>query len=166
MKTRRLAPLMIAPIVLAMLAGCAASAPVESEPREFPQSLNEVKDASDAVVETMVKEFPEAALIAEKATVNRCSGEDPGIGRWVRAVSFTSDDIDGAVARLQDEYGDAVKSTGTTAQDVEYADGTIWPVTGAHTLIEDETGSYLLTYNPGDNGTIMFRVQTTCGVLR
>lgn len=167
MHTRRLAPLLVAPAALALLAGCAASAPVEPEPPKFSQSLNEVKDASEAAVETIVEEFPGATLVTDdNANVYDCAGEEPGIGHWVWAGYLTSDDIAGAITRLQDQHADEVTSTGTTAQDVEYTDGTIWPVTGPHTLIEDDAGSYLLTYPSGRQGTVIVRVTTPCGVLR
>ncbi|MCS5723422.1 hypothetical protein N1028_18695 [Herbiconiux sp. CPCC 203407] len=167
MRTRRLAPLLVATAALALLAGCSPTAYVEPEPPKFTQSLNEVLDASEAAVETIVGEFPGASLVTgDNANVYDCAGEDADIGRWLWAGYLTSDDIAGAISRLQDEYGDAVTSTGTAAQDVEYTDGTIWPVVGPHTLIEDEAGSYLLTYPSGAEGTVMIRVTTPCGVLR
>ncbi|TBN58246.1 hypothetical protein EYE40_13050 [Glaciihabitans arcticus] len=167
MTTRRLALLLIAPLVLAALAGCSPTAPTEPEPPKFTSSLVEVRDASMGVVDKLIAEFPESAVIAEpEPNVTDCAGEDAGVGRWIMATTFSSTDVASTVAEVQQEYGDAVTSTGTANTPAEYADGTTWPVTGSHTLIEDETGSYLLMYPTGAEGSVLLRVVTACGVLR
>lgn len=107
-------------------------------------------------------------MVAEAGPdVHDCAGEDPDVGHWTWATTFSSTDLARTVTKLQQERGDTVTSTGTTSETVEYADGTTWPTTGAHTLIEDETGSYLLTYEAGSaEGSVLLRVVTACGVLR
>lgn len=167
MRTPRLAPLLALPLDLVALAGCSASGPTDSEPPKFDQSMNEVRDTSNDVVDKLVAAFPGGQRYAEAdANAYACSGEDDGIGHWLWALGIPSTDITGTIAELQDEYGDAVTSTGTSSQDIEYSDGETWPVTGGHTLIEDETGSYLLSYPMTQGGTVMLRVTTACGVLR
>lgn len=167
MRSTRLAPLLALPLALATVAGCSPSAPTDVEPPKFDQSMNEVRDTSNDVVDKLVDAFPGGERYAEAdANAYPCQGEDDGIGRWIWALGIPSTDIEGTIAELQDEYGDAVTSTGTSSQDVEYSDGATWPVTGGHTLIEDETGSYLLSYPMGAGGTVMLRVETACGALR
>ncbi|KQQ66245.1 hypothetical protein ASF63_13180 [Microbacterium sp. Leaf320] len=167
MRTTRFAPLLALPLVLAALAGCSPSAPTDVEPPKFDQSMNEVRDTADDVVDKLVDAFPAGERYAEAdANAYACSGEDDGIGHWLWALGITSTDITGTIPDLQAEYGDAVTSTGTSSQDVEYSDGTTWPVTGGHTLIEDETGSYLLSYPMSAEGVVTLRVDTACGVLR
>ena len=166
-RSTRLAPLLALPLALATVAGSSPSAPTDVAPPKFDQSMNEVRDTSNDVVDKLVAAFPAGERFAEAdANAYACPGEDDGIGRWVWALGIPSTDVEGTIADLQDEYGDAVTSTGTSSQDVEYSDGTTWPVTGGHTLIEDETGSYLLSYPMGAGGTVMLRVETACGVLR
>lgn len=166
-RTCRFFPLLIGPLVLTALAGCSPSAPTEPEPAKFTTSLNEVHDASKDVVEETIAEFPGATVVADAdPQVDACMGEDPGVGHWIWATTFSSTDLANTVTRLQQERRDAVTSTGTKNETVEYADGTTWPTTGAHTLFEDETGSYLLTYQPEAGGTALLRVITACGVLR
>ncbi|PPF78480.1 hypothetical protein [Pseudoclavibacter sp. Z016] len=167
MRLRRFTPVLLVPLVLAALVGCSPTAPTEPEPPKFKLSLNEVRDASREVAEGMVAEFPEATgLIEADPNVSACAGEEPRIGRWVWATTFSSTDLVNTVTKLQEEYGDAVTSTGTASETVEYADGSTWPATGLHTLIEDETGSYLLNYPAGTEGQVLLRVVTACGVLR
>lgn len=166
MRTRSL-PLLVAPLVVAALAGCSPTAPTEPESATFTASLDEVRDASTDVVERTIAEFPGATVVAEAdPDVHACAGEDPDVGRWTWATTFSSTDLARTVTNLQLERGDTVTSTGTTSETVEYADGTTWPATGAHTLIEDPTGSYLLTYPTRAEGSVLLRVVTACGVLR
>lgn len=167
MRRLHLTHLIAIPLALVALVGCAASAPVEPTPATFTDSLNEVRDESTSVVERLTGEFSDATTIAlSDANIYACAGEEPDIGRWVWATSFSSTDIAASVTRLQDQFGDAVTSTGTSAQDIEYADGTPYEVSQAHTLIEDETGSYLFTYPAGAQGVVGLRVISRCGVLR
>ena len=167
MSTRRLLSLLIAPLVLAMLAGCSPSATTQPEPPKFTSSLDEVQDASTDVLEGMIAEFPEAVVVAEAdPKVITCAGEEPGVGRWIMATTFSSTDVVNTAAQLQERYGDAVISTGTADEDAEYSDGTTWPVTGSHILIEDESGSYLFMYPERAEGDVLLRVVTACGVLR
>ncbi|MBF4457862.1 hypothetical protein [Pseudoclavibacter sp. VKM Ac-2867] len=167
MRPRRFIPAVMVPLALAALVGCSPTAPAEREPPKFELSINEVRDASKEVAEGMVAEFPEATRLVEAdPNVFACSGEEPGIGRWVWATTFSSTDLASTITQLQQEYGDAVTSTGTASETVEYADGSTWPATGAHTLIEEETGSYLLSYPAGTEGQVLLRVVTACGVVR
>lgn len=115
----------------------------------------------------MIAEFPESVVVAEAdPNVTACAGEDTGVGRWIMVTTLSSTDVASTVTKLQEQYGDAVTSTGTANKDAEYSDGTTWPVTGSHILIEDETGTYLLMYPERAEGTVMLRVITACGVLR
>ena len=150
-----------------MLAGCSPTPYTEPEPPKFTASLGEVQDASRDVVDDMIAEFPDAVVIVEAdPNVAACAGEEPGIGRWIMATTFSSTDVSSTVAKLQEEYGDAVTSTGSANKDAEYSTGTTWPVTGSHILIEDETGSYLLMYPERAEADVLLRVVTACGVLR
>ena len=165
MNTRRLVALLIAPLALAALAGCSPTA--DPEPSTVTASLDDVRDASKDVVEELIAEFPESSIIAEAdPSVSACAGENAGVGRWIMATTFSSTNVAGTVEKLQKERGEVVTSTGSGNAPAEYTDGTTWPVTGAHTLIEDETGSYLLMYPEAADGSVLLRAITACGVLR
>lgn len=82
MRTDRRAVLLTLPVALTVLVGCTASAPTETAPPKFDQSINEVRDTSIGVVDSMVEAFPGARRLADTApNVYPCPGEDPSIGR-------------------------------------------------------------------------------------
>ena len=84
MRTRRLVSLLIAPVALAMLAGCSPTPYTEPEPPKFTASLGEVQDASRDVVDDMIAE-----LTPHTGTVSHTtSSADPNYGTPV----FTIDD--------------------------------------------------------------------------
>jgi len=167
MHTVRRAFLLALPFALVAVVGCTPTAPTEPKPPKFDLSLNEVREASADVADSLVDEFPGASRMFDSdPEVNACAGEDHGIGRWVWAFAIATLDIDSTIETVREQYGDEVTSTGTNSEEAVYADGTTWPVTGDHTLIENAAGSYLLSYPPGEGGTVQVRVLTECGVLR
>lgn len=166
MRTRPLTTLLAFPIALTAFVGCSPGEAPDEGLQKPDRSVNEVRDEAAAVVDELVEAFPGSQRLAEEEPeMVACADGDTGAGRWIWALAIPNLDIDGTIAGLQEEYGEAVTSTGTSAQQVEYADGTTWKVTGAHTLIEDATGSYLLSYPPGAGGTVTLRVVTACGVV-
>ncbi|WP_441905535.1 hypothetical protein [Microbacterium sp.] len=152
-----------------VLTGCAASAAVPVR-TELGPSLNEVRDDSDATVEEIMAEFPDAELVTDipqALNVYGCVGEDVGIGHWMNAFYFSTTDIAVGIDSVRESLASIETSYGTSAQEIEYADGSTWPVPSHHLLLEDATGSYLLTFDgSGGSGTVMARVITACGDLR
>ena len=147
--------------------GCTASAPTEPAPPKFSKSMNEVRDDAASMVESLTGAFTSAMPVAESdAEVHACPGEAEDIGSWIWATSFSADDVAATIADVQERYADSISSTGSLAQDIEYADGTPYRVGAPHTLIEDETGSYLLTYPLSPSGIVTIRTITACGVLQ
>lgn len=166
-RARSVAPFVVVALLIGTLAACSAGTPPEPTPREFPLTLNDVYDNSRTTADEIIAEFAGSqTVVPADGSVDRCFGEDPGVGRWTWATAFTAPDLAGTIAHVQQEYGDAVTSTGAAAQPIEYADGTEYAVGTPHTLIEVENGSYLLTYPLGAEGVVTMRVVTACGQLR
>lgn len=165
---RRLIPRRLVPLLaLPLLAGCAPGpVPPSVPPSEPSTTLNDVLETSDAVVDEIVEAFPgQEPAVPPVLKVYACPGEADGIGYWIEVRSFTAADIPAGVSAVREAFADIETSYGTSKQDIEYADGTPWSVPAHHVLLEDDSGSYLLTHNGEQSGMVSIRTVTACGAL-
>lgn len=165
----RCASVLTAILTASLLVSCATGeAPTTQTESELAPHLNSVLDESDDVIEEIMAEFPDTEVVAREFNIYGCDepGAGDSMGHWISAMAFSTTDIPGGVKAVREKFADIESSYGTKKQAVTYADGTTWPAPSHHLLLEDESGSYLLTFDGQASGIVQTRVDTACGQLR
>lgn len=168
MRPQTLSAMIILPLALGSLVACSPGDYVPPETPKFTDSLNDVRIASQIFTEEITAEIPSATeILSSDPRVHSCDGEADGIGRWSDTTAYKTSDIQTDLSAVRAKFADIEASHGTKKQSFVSANGITIEVDQPHILLEDTTGSYVLTYSEVEDGSgsIILTVKTVCGVL-